>query len=185
MFDQPEFKKASELFIARRNREVKEKVERRNAIINRFVNEGCQAQREFALSPRSCHFNENEARRVYYAIIAIAIRDHLSLQSKSSIENVTARFLDCCNWSGMSDTRIGLSRSWTNAFIARGISFDQPYIDTFLAFVDHMSCSAENYASLSGSNGCADQLANWDGTQKRGIGTAPSEQSHHIPKKRK
>lgn len=32
-----------------------------------------------------------------------------------------------------------------------------------------MSCSAENYVSLMGSNGCADQLINWDGTKKRGL----------------
>ena len=40
-------------------------------------------------------------------------------------------------------------------------------LDTFLAFVDHMSCSADTYVSLGGSNGCADQLTNWDGTQKK------------------
>ena len=40
----------------------------------------------------------------------------------------------------------------------------------FLAFVDHMSCSADTYVSLGGSNGCADQLTNWDGTQKVGLG---------------
>ena len=43
-------------------------------------------------------------------------------------------------------------------------------IDTFLAFVDYMSCSADTYVSLGGSNGCADQLTNWDGTQKVGLG---------------
>ena len=40
----------------------------------------------------------------------------------------------------------------------------------FLAFVDYMSCSADTYVSLGGSNGCADQLTNWDGTQKVGLG---------------
>ena len=43
-------------------------------------------------------------------------------------------------------------------------------IDNFLAFVDYMSCSADTYVSLGGSNGCADQLTNWDGTQKVGLG---------------
>ena len=47
-------------------------------------------------------------------------------------------------------------------------------IDIFLAFVGHMSCSADTYVSLGGSNGCADQLTNWDGTQKLGLG-APSK----------
>ena len=32
-----------------------------------------------------------------------------------------------------------------------------------------MSCSAENYVSLMGSNGCADQLTNWDGSKKPGL----------------
>ena len=47
---------------------------------------------------------------------------------------------------------------------------DPNAIDNFLAFVDHMSCSADTYVSLGGSNGCADQLTNWDGTQKVGLG---------------
>lgn len=29
-----------------------------------------------------------------------------------------------------------------------------------------MSCSAEAYVSLGGSNGCADRLTNWYGTPK-------------------
>lgn len=32
-----------------------------------------------------------------------------------------------------------------------------------------MSGSAENNVSLSGSNGSADQLTNWDGTKKLGL----------------
>lgn len=28
----------------------------------------------------------------------------------------------------------------------------------------------DTYVSLGGSNGCADQLTNWDGTQKLGLG---------------
>lgn len=34
-----------------------------------------------------------------------------------------------------------------------------------------MSCSADTYISLGGSNGCADLLTNWDDTQKVGGGT--------------
>ena len=33
-----------------------------------------------------------------------------------------------------------------------------------------MSFSADTYVSLGGSNGCADQLTNWDGTKKVGLG---------------
>ena len=34
-----------------------------------------------------------------------------------------------------------------------------------------LKCSAETYTSLGGSNGCADQLTNWDGTKKLGLGS--------------
>ena len=50
------------------------------------------------------------------------------------------------------------------------VQFTDKAIDNFLAFVDHMSCSADTYVSLGGSNGCADQLTNWDGTQKVRLG---------------
>ena len=42
-----------------------------------------------------------------------------------------------------------------------------------------MSCSADTYVSLGGSNGCADQLTNWDGTQKLGLGASP-KRSHKV-----
>ena len=60
--------------------------------------------------------------------------------------------------------------SLTNLLATRDTSFEHTYIDAFLSFVDYMSCSAENYVSLGGSNGCADQLTNWDGAQKQGLG---------------
>ena len=50
------------------------------------------------------------------------------------------------------------------------VQFTDKAIDNFLAFVDYMSCSADTYVSLGGSNGCADQLTNWDGTKKVGLG---------------
>ena len=53
-------------------------------------------------------------------------------------------------------------------------------IDIFLAFVGHMLCSAKTYASLGDSNGCADQLTNWDGTQKVGFGTPPKKESQGL-----
>ena len=41
-------------------------------------------------------------------------------------------------------------------------------------------CSADTYVSLGGSNGCADQLTNWDGTQKDGLGALPSKKWHGL-----
>ena len=57
------------------------------------------------------------------------------------------------------------------------VQFTDNAIDNFLAFVDHMSCSADTYVSLGGSNGCADQLTNWDGTQKIGIGASSKKRT--------
>ena len=53
-------------------------------------------------------------------------------------------------------------------------------IDIFLAFVDHMSCSADTYVSLGDSNGCADQLTNWDGIQKLGLGAPSKKKSQGL-----
>ena len=61
--------------------------------------------------------------------------------------------------------------NWTKLFATNEVQFTDSAIDNFLAFVDHLSCSADTYVSLGGSNGCADQLTNWDGTQKVGLGT--------------
>ena len=59
-------------------------------------------------------------------------------------------------------------------FATNEVQLTDNAIDIFLAFVGHMLCSADTYVSLGGSNGCADQLTNWDGTQKLGVG-APSK----------
>lgn len=50
-----------------------------------------------------------------------------------------------------------------------GLGLPDSNIDTFLSFVDEKSCCAENYVSLMGSNGCADQFTNWDGSKKHGL----------------
>lgn len=42
---------------------------------------------------------------------------------------------------------------------------------TKIALKNVVKCRLEHpYASLGGSNGCADQLTNWDGTKKLGLG---------------
>ena len=50
------------------------------------------------------------------------------------------------------------------------MTYEPSIIDNFISFVDYMSCSEETYTSLCGSNGCADQLTNWNGTKKLGLG---------------
>ena len=46
------------------------------------------------------------------------------------------------------------------------VVYTEPIIQNFLSLIDHMSCSADTYVLIGGSNACADQLTNWDGTQK-------------------
>ena len=48
-------------------------------------------------------------------------------------------------------------------------------INKFISFIDYMSCSAKTNVTTVGSNGCADQLTNWDGTQKIGLGALPKK----------
>ena len=43
-----------------------------------------------------------------------------------------------------------------------------------------MSCSADTYVSLGGSNGCADQLTNWDGTQIVGLGAFKEKKTRDL-----
>lgn len=156
---------------AEAKREADARLARYNGVLDRFISEGRKAQREFALSDRCCDFNSQETLRVYYAIVALAQKQGISLDGNSGIKSVTTHFLDGCNWSGMSQSRQDNCRSWTNLFTGREVDFPESVIGNFCAFVNYMSCSAETYVSLGGSNGCADQLTNWDGTQKQGLGT--------------
>ena len=43
-----------------------------------------------------------------------------------------------------------------------------------------MSSSADTYVSLGGSNGCADQLTNWDGTQIAGLGAFKEKKTRDL-----
>ena len=60
------------------------------------------------------------------------------------------------------------------------VVYTEPIIQKFLSFINHMSCSADTYVLLGGSNGCADQLTNWDGTQKSGLGASPKKKSQGL-----
>ena len=65
-------------------------------------------------------------------------------------------------------------------FATNEIQLTDNTIDIFLAFVGYMSCSADTYVSLGGSNGCADQLTNWDGIQKLGLGAPPKKKAQGL-----
>ena len=58
------------------------------------------------------------------------------------------------------------------------VVYTEPIIQDYFSLIDHMSCSADTYVLLGGSNGCADQLTNRDGTQKVGL-RAPTKRKDH------
>ena len=120
--------------------------------------------------------------RLRYGIMASAVKHNIGLDSKASIESAAKRFLSGMSWKGFTDFKQECVTSWTKLFATNEVQFTDNAIDNFLAFVDHMSCSADTYVSLGGFNGCADQLTNWDGTQKVGLGAVlrkKQETSHY------
>ena len=60
------------------------------------------------------------------------------------------------------------------------VVYTEPIIPNFLSLIDHMSCSTDTYVLLGGSNACADQITNWDCTQKLGLGASPKKKSQGL-----
>ncbi|MEY8528656.1 MobV family relaxase [Bacteroides xylanisolvens] len=148
--------------MARQNRDI--------GVLDKFIHEGHEALSSFAKTDR-VNFNEKESASIYYGIMASAVKHNIGLDSKASIESAAKRFLSDMSWHGFTDFKQECVTNWTKLFATNEVQFTNNAIDNFLTFVDHMSCSADTYVSLGGSNGCADQLTNWDGTQKAGLGT--------------
>ena len=149
--------------MARQNRYI--------GVLDKFIHEGHEALSSFAKTDR-VNFNEKESASIYYGIMASAVKHNLGLDSKASIESAAKRLLSDMPWHGITDFKQECVTSWTKLFATNEVQFTDNAIDNFLAFVDHMSCSADTYVSLGGSNGCADQLTNWDGTPKKGLETS-------------
>lgn len=147
--------------MARQNRYI--------GVLDKFIHEGHEALSSFAKTDR-VNFNEKESASIYYGIMASAVKHNIGLDSKAFIDSAVKRFLSDMSWHGFTDFKQECVTSWTKLFATNEVQFTDNTIDNFLAFVDHMSCSADTYVSLGGSNGCADQLTNWDGTQKVGLG---------------
>ena len=147
--------------MARQNRYI--------GVLDKFIKEGHEALSSFATTDR-VNFNEKESASIYYGIMASAVKHNIGLDSKACIESAAKSFLSGMSWKGFTDFKQECVTSWTKLFATNEVQFTDNAIDNFLAFVDHMSCSADTYVSLGGSNGCADQLTNWDGTQKVGLG---------------
>lgn len=147
--------------MARQNRYI--------GVLDKFIHEGHEALLSFAKTDR-VNFNEKESASIYYGIMAFAAKHDIGLDSQGGIESAARSFLSDMSWKGFTDFKQECVTSWTKLFATNEVQFTDNAIDNFLAFVDHMSCSADTYVSLGGSNGCADQLTNWDGTQKVGLG---------------
>lgn len=92
--------------------------------------------------------------------------------------NESGEVLGRMTWDDCGNFRKECVSHWTKLFATNGVVYTEPLCQNLLAFVDHMSCSADTYVSLSGSNGCADQLTNWDGTKKIGL-EAPTKRKVH------
>ena len=148
--------------MARQNRYI--------GVLDKFIHEGHEALSSFAKTDR-VNFNEKESASIYYGIMASAVKHNIGLDSKACIESAAKRFLSDMSWHGFTDFKQECVTSWTKLFATNEVQFTDNAIDNFFAFVDYMSCSADTYVSLGGSHGCADQLTNWDGTQKEGLGT--------------
>ena len=125
-------------------------------------------------------FNKKEANAIYYGIMATASKHNLSLDSAKRVEATTDKFLGCMNWDGCSDFRRECVTSWTKLFATKDVVYTESLFNNVLSFVDHMSCSVDTYVSLGGSNGCADQLTNWDGTQRLGLGALSKKKSQGL-----
>lgn len=183
IWQEPEMTDAWRRVEARKEKETKEKARqeaeakresmaRQNryiGVLDKFIHEGHEALSSFAKTDR-VNFNEKESASIYYGIMASAVKHNIGLDSKASIESAAKSFLSDMSWHGFTDFKQECVTSWTKLFATNEVQFTDNAIDNFLAFVDHMSCSADTYVSLGGSNGCADQLTNWDGTQKVGLG---------------
>ena len=148
--------------MARQNRYI--------GVLDKFIHEGHEALSSFAKTDR-VNFNEKESASIYYGIMASAVKHNIGLDSKACIESAAKRFLSDMSWHGFTDFKQECVTNWTKLFATNEVQFTDNAIDNFFAFVDYMSCSADTYVSLGGSHGCADQLTNWDGTQKEGLGT--------------
>ena len=183
IWQEPEMTDAWRRVEARKEKETKEKARqeaeakresmaRQNryiGVLDKFIHEGHEALSSFATTDR-VNFNEKESASIYYGIMASAVKHNIGLDSKACIESAAKSFLSGMSWKGFTDFKQECVTSWTKLFATNEVQFTDNAIDNFLAFVDHMSCSADTYVSLGGSNGCADQLTNWDGTQKVGLG---------------
>ena len=164
---------------AEAKREEQARQDRFQDILDRFISEGLEQLKAFSQSSR-IDFDEKEAKAIYYAIMATATKSNIALRSPQGAKFAVERFLASMDWNGCGNYRRECVAHWTKLFATDEVVYTEPIIQNFLSFIDYMSCSADTYISLGGSNGCADQLTNWDGTQKLGLGAPPKKKSQGL-----
>ena len=147
---------------------IYERKERKNRLIDAFIREGREELQSFARTTRLT-FSEREARYIYYGIVATTAKHNLSLAGDKDVKSVIDRFLSGISWKECTDLRKDCVSNWVYLFAVRDVGINDSVLIPFMEFVDYASGSAQAYNSCGGSNGCADQLTNWDGTKKRGL----------------
>lgn len=185
MTKQPEIIEAVKRVEERKEQEAEAKREEQarqdiyQGVLDRFINEGHEQLKIFSQSSR-IDFYEKEVKAIYYGIMATATKSNIALCSPQGAIFAVERFLASMDWNGCGNYRRECVAHWTKLFATDEIVYTDPIIQNFLSFIDNMSCSADTYVSLGGSNGCADPLANWDGTQKLGLGAPPKKKSQVL-----
>lgn len=164
---------------AEAKREEQARQDRFQDVLDRFISEGLEQLKAFSQSSR-IDFDEKEAKAIYYAIMATATKSNIALRSPQGAKFAVERFLASMDWNGCGNYRRECVAHWTKLFATDEVVYTEPIIQNFLSFIDYMSCSADTYISLGSSNGCADQLTNWDGTQKLGLGAPPKKKSQGL-----
>ena len=155
-------------------REEQAKEERRQTVLDSLISNGRDNLKSFALTGR-IDFNEQEARAIYYSIMAIAQKFGFDLCTKNGVSSAVSKFLESISWNGCTSFRIECVTNWTKLFAENDRIYDSHAINNFISFIDYMPCSAKINVTIAGSNGCADQLTNWDGTQKIGLEAYPKK----------
>ena len=164
---------------AEAKREEQARQDRFQDILDRFISEGHEQLKAFSQSSR-IDFDEKEAKAIYYGIMATATKSNITIRSPQGSKFAVERFLASMDWNGCGNYRRECVAHWTKLFATDEVVYTEPIIQNFLSFIDYMSCSADTYVSLGGSNGCADQLTNWDGTQKNGLGAPSRKKSQGL-----
>ena len=182
---QPEIIEAVKRVEERKEQEAEAKHEeqarqdRYQGVLDRFISEGHEQLKAFSQSSR-IDFEEKEAKAIYYGIMATATKSNITLCSPQGAKFAVERFLASMDWNGCGNYRRECVAHWTKLFATDEVVYTEPIIQNFLSFIDYMSCSADTYVSFGGSNGCTDQLTNWDGTQKLGLGAPPKKKSQGL-----